>query len=81
MVLTQKQKYRSMEQDGKTRDKLTHIWSAYSFFIYKFIIFGCIGSLLLHVGAFSSCSEQGPLSIVVCGLLIAVASLAVEHRL
>ena len=30
--------------------------------------------------AFSSCGEQGPLLIVVCGLLIAVAS-PVEHRL
>ena len=27
MVLAQKQKYRSMEQDRKTRDKPTHIWS------------------------------------------------------
>ena len=29
MVLTQKQKYRSMEQDRKPRDKPTHIWSPY----------------------------------------------------
>ena len=28
-VLTQKQKYRSMEQDRKPRDKPTHIWSPY----------------------------------------------------
>ena len=27
MVLSQKQKYRSMEQDRKPRDKPTHIWS------------------------------------------------------
>ena len=27
MVLAQKQKYRSMEQDRKPRDKPTHIWS------------------------------------------------------
>ena len=27
MVLAQKQKYRSMEQDSKPRDKPTHIWS------------------------------------------------------
>ena len=27
MVLTQKQKYRSIEQDRKPRDKPTHIWS------------------------------------------------------
>ena len=27
MVLAQKQKYRSMEQDTKPRDKPTHLWS------------------------------------------------------
>jgi len=31
--------------------------------------------------AFSSCDEQGLLFTVVCGLLTAVASRAVEHRL
>ena len=31
--------------------------------------------------AFSSCSEQGLLFIVVCGPLIAVASLVAEHGL
>ena len=29
MVLAQNQKYRSMEQDRKPRDKPTHIWSPY----------------------------------------------------
>ena len=29
MVLAQKQKYRSVEQDSKPRDKPTHIWSTY----------------------------------------------------
>ena len=29
MVLAQKQKYRSMEQDQKPRDKPTHLWSPY----------------------------------------------------
>ena len=29
MVLAQKQKYRSMQQDRKPRDKTTHIWSPY----------------------------------------------------
>ena len=29
MVLAQKQKYQSMEQDRKPRDKPTHIWSPY----------------------------------------------------
>ena len=31
--------------------------------------------------AFSSCGERGLLFVVVCGLLIAVASLVVEHGL
>ena len=30
-------------------------------------------------GAFSSCGELGLLFVAVCGLLIAVASLVVEH--
>ena len=29
MVLTQKQKYRSMEQNRKSRDKSTHLWTPY----------------------------------------------------
>ena len=29
MVIAQKQKYRSMEQDRKPRDKPTHIWPPY----------------------------------------------------
>ena len=29
VVLSQKQKYRSLGQDGKPRDKPTHIWSPY----------------------------------------------------
>ena len=29
MVLAQKQKYRSMEQDRTSRDKPTHVWSPY----------------------------------------------------
>ena len=32
-------------------------------------------------GLFSGCSEQGLLFLVVCGLLIAVASLVAEHGL
>ena len=31
--------------------------------------------------AFSSCGERGLLFVVVCGLLIAVASLVAEHKL
>ena len=29
MVLAQRQKYRSMEQNRKTRDKSTHLWTPY----------------------------------------------------
>ena len=43
-------------------------------------IFGRAGSSLLG-GLFSSCGEQGPLLVVLCELLIVVASLTVEHRL
>ena len=59
----------------------------YLIFIFFFVktnfylfIFGCAGSLLLHMG-FSSCREQGLLFITVPGLLISVAALGVEHRL
>ena len=34
MVLAQKQKYRSMEQERKPRDKPMHIWSHYLFFFF-----------------------------------------------
>ena len=52
-------------------------------FIYLFIylfIFGCVGS---HCCAWasSSCGERGLLFIVVCGLLIVVASLVAEQGL
>ena len=55
------------------------------FFFYKFIYF--IYLFLAALGlcccaqAFSSCSERGLLFIVVHGLLIVVAYLAVEHGL
>ena len=50
------------------------------FFIYKFLSF-FLDLFLVALGlsccaqAFSSCSERGLLFVVVCGLLIAVASL------
>ena len=37
--------------------------------------------LRCHVWAFSSCGERGLLFVVVRGLVIAVASLVVEHGL
>ena len=51
------------------------------FFIYIYFFFGCAGSVLPH-RLFSGCGEQGGHSLVVmCGLLIAMASLVIEHRL
>ena len=47
----------------------------------KFILFLAALGLRGFAQAFSSCSEQGLLFIVVLGLLIAVASLVVEHGL
>ena len=41
---------------------------------------GCAGSLLLH-RLFCSCGELGLFFLVMCTLLIAVASLIVEHKL
>ena len=48
-----------------------------------FIIIIIFAALGLHCcgWAFSSCCERGLLFVVVCGLLIAVASLVVEHGL
>ena len=55
------------------------------FFFYKLIYFIYLFLAMLGLGcwvrAFSSCGEQGLLSIAVCGLLIAVASLVAEHGL
>ena len=64
---------------------LSRIFTIYSFFflINLFIhlfIFGCVGSLWL-CAALSSCGERGLLFVAVRGLLIAVASLVVEHGL
>ena len=56
--------------------------SIYLFFkIYLFNLF--LAALGLHccAQAFSSCGERGLLFVAVCGLLIAVASLVVEHGL
>ena len=52
----------------------------YNSLLKKLIIFGCAG-LLCCLRAFSSSREQGLVFVVVRGLLIAVASLVVEHRL
>ena len=51
-------------------------------FIYLFMyLFLAVLGLRCCTWAFSSCGELGLLFVVVCGLLIAVASLVVEHGL
>ena len=51
-------------------------------FIYLFIyLFLAVLGLHCCAWAFSSCGERGLLLVAVCGLLTAVASLVVEHRL
>ena len=52
-------------------------------FLFKFYLFIFLAALGLRYGAlaFSNCSEQGLLPVVVCGLLIAVAPLVAEHGL
>ena len=48
-------------------------------FIYLFTLFLAVLGLRCCTQAFSSCTERGLLFIAVRGLLIAVASLVVEH--
>ena len=59
-----------------------------SFYIYIYIyiffffnLFKAVLGLCCCTWAFSSCGERGLLFIGVCGLLIAVTSLVVEHGL
>ena len=49
--------------------------------LFFFNLFLAVLGLRCCTQAFSSCGEQGPLFLQVCGLLTAVASLAVEHGL
>ena len=51
------------------------------FFLYKFIYFWLRWVFVAGRGLFSSCGERGLLFVAVHGLLIAVASLVVEHGL
>ena len=55
------------------------IFKKINLFIYL-LIYGCVGSLLMHAG-FLYLQRVGQLFVAVRGLLIAVASLVVEHRL
>ena len=55
-------------------------WLMSDLYSLSFLFLAVLG-LCCCVWAFSSCSEQGLLFVVVRGLLIAVASLVVEHEL
>ena len=60
------------------KEYLDLIYFIFLFFIYLFLAVLC---LCCCVQAFSRCSEQGLLFIVVHGLRTAVASLVAEHGL
>ena len=62
----------------------SNIFSALLFFFFFLIfiyLFMAVLGLRFCARAFSSCGKWGPLFIAVCGPLIIVASLVVEHRL
>ena len=50
----------------------------FNFYLFIYLFLAELG-LCCWARAFSSCGEQGLLFIVVCGLLIAAASLVAEH--
>ena len=52
-----------------------------TFFFFSNLLFLAVLGLCYCAWAFSSCGERGLLFVVECRLLIAVASLAAEHRL
>ena len=56
------------------------ISSSFSFFLNLILFLAALG-LRCCARAFSSCGERGLLFLAVLGLLIAVASFVVEHRL
>ena len=56
-------------------------WVFFFFLIILFHLFLAALGLCCCARAFSSCGERGLLFVVVRGLLIAVASLVVEHGL
>ena len=68
----------SMLQPARHCPEMISFFKKFIYFIYLFLT-----TLGLHccAQAFSSCNERGLLFVAVCGLLIAVASLAVEHGL
>ena len=63
-------------------DGYNNFFSFFNFTLYLFIyLFLAVLGLRFCAWAFSSCGEQGPLFITVCGPLTVAASLVAEHRL
>ena len=67
-----------MQMTTQTRE--TFFFCFLIIYLFSLFIFGYTWSLLLP-GLFSSCGEWGDSLVAVHGLLIAMASLVVEHRL
>ena len=66
----------------KKQSSRLHSLSLYSFFnLFIYYLFLVALGLCCCAQAFSSCSESGLLFVAVRGLLVAVASLVVEHGL
>ena len=57
------------------------VYCPYFILFYFYLLFLAALGLRCCARAFSSCGERELLFVVVCGLLIAVASLVVEHGL
>ena len=78
---------RFLKKGSKERwkeESLKQIFKNYLFiylFIYFIYLFLAALGLRRCAQAFSSCGERGLLFVMVCGLLIAVASLVAEYRL
>ena len=62
---------------GLTFRSLVHFFKINLFYLFILAVLG----LHCYVRPFSNWGEQGLLLVVVCGLLIVVASLVVEHGL
>ena len=67
-----------LKGNGFSASLFIYLFLKFILFIYLFL---AVLGLCCCVRAFSSCGELGPLFVAVRGLLIAVASLVLEHGL